>query len=51
MAIASWGQNIYLNRVRAEGPHHGRLVNEVVYEHLNGRLPIIASCAINTIEK
>ena len=47
MAIASWGQNIYLNTVRAEGPHHGRLINEVVYEHLNGRIPLIASGGIN----
>ena len=51
IAIASWGQNIYLNRVRAKGPHHDRLINEVVYEHLNGRLPLIASGGINTIEK
>ena len=51
MAIASWGQNIYLNTVRAEGPHHGRLINEVVYEHLNGRIPLIASGGINTVEK
>ncbi|MDU3949562.1 MAG: NADH-dependent flavin oxidoreductase, partial [Staphylococcus epidermidis] len=51
MAIASWGQNIYLNTVRAEGPHHGRLINEVVYEHLNGRIPLIASGGINTVDK
>ena len=51
MAIASWGQNIYLNTVRAEGPHHGLLINEVVYEHLNGRIPLIASGGINTVEK
>jgi NADH:flavin oxidoreductase len=51
MAIASWGQNIYLNRVRAKGAHYDRLINEVVYEHLNGRIPLIASGGINTIEK
>jgi len=51
MAIASWGQNIFLNTVRAEGPHHGRLINEVVNEHLNGRIPLIASGGINTVEK
>ena len=51
MAIASWGQNIYLNTVRAEGPHQGRLINEIVYEHLNGRIPLIASGGINTVEK
>jgi len=31
IAIASWGQNIYLNKVRAEGPNEGRLINEVVH--------------------
>lgn len=51
MAIASWGRNIYLNRVRAKGKNQGRLINEVVYEHLNGRIPLIASGGINSIEK
>lgn len=51
LAIASWGQNIYLNKVRANGKNQGHLVNEVVYEQLAGRIPLIASGGINTIEK
>ena len=51
LAIASWGQNIYLNTVRATGPHHGRLVNQVVHEHLAGRIPLMATGGINSIEK
>lgn len=51
LAIASWGQNIYLNKVCANGKNQGHLVNEVVYEQLAGRIPLIASSGINTIEK
>ena len=51
IAIASWGQNIYLNKVRAEGPNEGRLINEVVHEHLAGRIPLMATGGINNIEK
>ena len=51
IAIASWGQNIYLNKVRAEGPNEGRLINEVVHEHLAGRVPLMATGGINSIEK
>lgn len=49
-AIASWGRDIYQNKVRSEGPNQGRLVNEVVYEHFKGRLPIIATGGINSPE-
>lgn len=48
-AIASWGKNIYLNKVRA-GKHEGRLVNEVVHEHLNGKVPTIATGGVNSPE-
>ena len=51
IAIASWGQNIYLNKVRAEGSNEGRLINEVVHEHLAGRVPLMATGGINNIEK
>ncbi len=47
-AIASWGKNVYLNKVRAEGENQGRLVNEVVHEHFKGRLPIIATGGIDS---
>lgn len=47
-AIASWGRNIYQNTIRAEGSNQGRLVNEVVYDHFKGRLPIIATGGINS---
>lgn len=51
LAIASWGRNIYQNEVRAEGPNKGRLVNEVVYEHVRGRIPMMATGGVNSPEK
>lgn len=51
VAIASWGRDIYLNKVRAEGKNEGRLINEVVHEHLKGRVPLMATGGINSIEK
>ncbi|EHJ06816.1 NADH-dependent flavin oxidoreductase [Staphylococcus simiae] len=50
LAIASWGRHIYQNTSRTPGKHFGRRVNQVVYEHLNGRLPLIASGGINSPE-
>ncbi|MDM7862476.1 NADH-dependent flavin oxidoreductase [Staphylococcus borealis] len=50
LAIASWGRNIYQNKTRTPGVHYGRRVNQVVYEHLNGRIPLIASGGINSPE-
>lgn len=50
LAIASWGRNIYQNKTRTPGAHYGRRVNQVVYEHLNGRIPLIASGGINSPE-
>ncbi|WP_052256648.1 NADH-dependent flavin oxidoreductase [Salinicoccus sp. YB14-2] len=51
LAIASWGRNIYQNEVRAEGPNKGRLVNEVVYEHVKGRIPMMATGGVNSPDK
>ncbi|MGX0036789.1 2,4-dienoyl-CoA reductase-like NADH-dependent reductase (Old Yellow Enzyme family) [Staphylococcus auricularis] len=51
LAIASWGRNIYKKTVRSSGKHQGRYLNDVVYEHLNGRIPLIASGGINTPDK
>lgn len=51
LAIASWGRNIYQNEVRADGPNKGRLVNEVVYEHVKGRIPMMATGGVNSPDK
>lgn len=50
LAIASWGRHIYQNTTRTPGKHFGRRVNQVVYEHLNGRIPLIVSGGINSPE-
>ena len=49
-AIASWGHDIYLDRARA-GSRSGDYVNEIVRDHLKGRVPIIATGGINSPEK
>jgi len=49
-AIASWGHDIYLDRARA-GSRPGDYVNEIVRDHLKGRVPIIATGGINSPEK
>lgn len=49
-ATASWGKNIFLQKIRSP-KHEGRYMNEVVYEHFKGRLPIMATGGINTPEK
>ncbi|QJG67281.1 NADH-dependent flavin oxidoreductase [Mycoplasma phocoenae] len=51
LAIASWGHDIYLNKVRSSEKYKNQLVNKVVYEHINKRIPIISSGGINTPEK
>ncbi|WP_192945101.1 NADH-dependent flavin oxidoreductase [Staphylococcus cohnii] len=48
LAIASWGRQIYQNKVRSEGKYNGEYVNAVVYKYLNGRIPLIASGGINS---
>lgn len=50
-AVASWGKNIYLNKVRSQGPHHGQYVNEVVQRHLSGRTVTMATGGINSPDK
>lgn len=49
-AIASWGRDIYKATARA-GKHEGELVNKVVYEHVNGRVPVIATGGVNNPDK
>ncbi|MFL2135573.1 NADH-dependent flavin oxidoreductase [Ruoffia sp. FAM 24228] len=49
-AIASWGRDIYKATARA-GKHEGELVNKAVYDHINGRVPVIATGGINDPDK
>lgn len=42
---------MFRNTVRSSGPYHGQLVNQVVWNHLNKRLPVMATGGINTPEK
>lgn len=51
LAIASWGHDVFRNKIRAKGPHQGELVNKVVYDCLKGRVAVIASGGINSKEK
>ena len=51
LCLASWGRDVFRNRVRAAGPHQGRLINQVVHEHLAGRLPLMVTGGINSIAK
>lgn len=50
LAIASWGRQIYQNKVRSDGKHTGKYVNAVVHDYLDGRIPVIASGGINSPE-
>lgn len=49
-AIASWGRDIYKATARA-GKHEGELVNKAVYDHVNGRVPVIATGGVNSPDK
>ncbi|WP_156011080.1 NADH-dependent flavin oxidoreductase [Streptococcus ruminantium] len=51
LAIASWGHDVFRNRVRGAGCYQGRLVNQVVHNALKGRLLIMATGGINSAEK
>src|SRR5699024_5695560 len=50
LATASWGKNIYKQTIR-QGNHKGLFMNKVVYDHIDGRVPIISSGEINSPEK
>lgn len=50
LATASWGKSIYKQTIR-QGRFKGRLMNQVVYEHLAGRIPMMATGGINSPEK
>ncbi|MDO4680603.1 MAG: NADH-dependent flavin oxidoreductase [Aerococcus sp.] len=49
-ASASWGHNIFAQKLRS-GEHAGELMNEVVHQHLAGRVPLMATGGINSPEK
>lgn len=50
LAIASWGRNIYKQTVR-EGKYKGKFINQVVHDHIAGRLPVMATGGVNSPEK
>lgn len=50
LATASWGKNIYKQTIR-QGKHKGELMNKVVYDHINGRIPVMATGGINSPDK
>ncbi|MBP1969959.1 2,4-dienoyl-CoA reductase-like NADH-dependent reductase (Old Yellow Enzyme family) [Virgibacillus natechei] len=50
LATASWGKNIYKQTIR-QGKFKGEIMNQVVYEHIAGRIPIMATGGINSPEK
>ncbi|MCI5774870.1 MAG: NADH-dependent flavin oxidoreductase [Aerococcus sp.] len=49
-ATASWGHNIYAQKLRA-GKYAGQLMNQVVHDHFEGRLVTIATGGINSPDK
>nr|WP_318034345.1 hypothetical protein [Mycoplasmopsis agalactiae] len=50
LAIASWGHDIYLNKVRSENEYKGQLVNKIIYDKFKGILPIISSGALTLLK-
>ncbi|EHJ56116.1 hypothetical protein HMPREF9318_00491 [Streptococcus urinalis FB127-CNA-2] len=51
LAIASWGHDVYKNKVRAAGQYQGQLITQVIHQNFRDRLPIMATGGINTSEK
>lgn len=49
-ATASWGHNIYAQKLRA-GKYEGQLMNQVIHDHFSDRLVTIATGGINSPEK
>lgn len=50
LATASWGKNIYKQTIR-QGKFKGKSMNQVVYDHIAGRIPVMATGGINSPEK
>lgn len=50
IATASWGKNIYKQTLRT-GVHKGEFMNKVFHDHINNRVPMMATGGINTPDK
>ena len=50
LATASWGKNIYKQTLR-QGKFKNESMNKKVYEHIAGRIPVMATGGINSPEK
>lgn len=50
LATASWGKNIYKQTIR-QGDYQNKFMNQVVYQHIAGRIPVMATGGINSPEK
>lgn len=50
LATASWGKNIYKQTIR-HGKFKNESMNQVVYRHIAGRIPVMATGGINSPEK
>lgn len=50
LATASWGKNIYKQTIR-QGQFKNEIMNKKVYEHIAGRIPVMATGGINSPEK
>lgn len=50
LATASWGKSIYRQTIR-QGKYKGEFMNKVVYDHIAGRVPMMATGGINSPEK
>lgn len=50
LATASWGKSIYKQTIR-QGEFKGEFMNQIVYDHIAGRIPVMATGGINSPEK
>lgn len=50
LATASWGKNIYKQTIR-QGKYKGELMNQIIYEQLSKRVPVMATGGINSPDK
>jgi 2,4-dienoyl-CoA reductase-like NADH-dependent reductase (Old Yellow Enzyme family) len=50
LATASWGKNIYKQTIR-QGKYKGEFMNQVIYDHVAGRVPVMATGGINSPDK
>jgi len=50
LTTASWGKNIYKQTIR-QGKYKGELMNQIIYEKLGDRVPVMATGGINSPDK